>query len=220
MFVEADNGQVSIYNHDLPFTDDFGICRRLALIMLERNRQQLSVQASFGMKAFQVQVGDIIQLSVSRMGWTNKEFEVVHWAFGLSNEKDLQVTLSLREISSNVFDDIADGLIYERDNTTLLSPFEVPTVSLHLLTNMVVSLRWLVKSYFVNCSLMLLRLMQVRRLNYALTKLGQWKMQPSPSLINYRFTCVVNKLPIMVTTFPWVSVSTVGYATMRIQRFL
>lgn len=129
VFVEADNGQVSIYNHDLPFTDDFGICRRLALIMLERNRQQLSVQASFGMKAFQVQVGDIIQLSVSRMGWTNKEFEVVHWTFGLSNDKDLQVTLSLREISSNVFDDIADGLIYERDNTTLLSPFEVPTVS-------------------------------------------------------------------------------------------
>lgn len=129
-FRDADNGQVSVYDLDLPFTDDFDIARRIALITLERNRQQLTVQASFGMRAFQVQVGDIVRLTVDRFGWTNKEFEVMQWTFGLQEESDLQVQMTLREISESVFDDISDGQVYERDNTTLLSPFEVPTVAI------------------------------------------------------------------------------------------
>jgi len=129
-FRTADNGQISTYDLNLPFTDNFSMCRRLALITLERNRQQLTVQATFGMKAFQTQVGDIVQLTMDRMGWSAKEFEVIQWTFGLQSDNDLQVSLTLREISANVFDDISDGLIYERDNTNLLSPFEVPPVGI------------------------------------------------------------------------------------------
>ena len=129
-FRDADNGQISTYDLDLPFTDSFDIARRIALITLERNRQQLTVQASFGMKAFQVQVGDVVRLTMPRFGWTNKEFEVMQWTFGLQDGNDLQVQLVLREISESVFDDISDGVVYERDNTTLLSPFEVPAVAI------------------------------------------------------------------------------------------
>jgi len=129
-FRVADNNQISNYDLNLPFTDNFEMCRRLALITLERNRQQLTVQAAFGMRAFQVQVGDIVQLTMSRMGWQAKEFEVIQWTFGLQSDHNLQVDLVLREISANVFDDISDGLIYERDNTTLLSPFDVPPVGI------------------------------------------------------------------------------------------
>lgn len=129
-FRDADNGQVNTFDLDLPFTDNFDIARRIALIALERNRQQLTVSLSLGMRAFQVQVGDIIKLSISRFGWTNKEFEVVQWTFGLQENNELKVDLTLREISESVYDDISDGAVYERDNTTLLSPFEVPTVSI------------------------------------------------------------------------------------------
>ena len=129
-FRVADNNQISNYDLNLPFTDNFEMCRRLALITLERNRQQLTVQAAFGMRAFQVQVGDIVQLTMSRMGWQAKEFEVIQWTFGLQSDHNLQVDLVLREISANVFDDISDGMIYERDNTTLLSPFDVPAVGI------------------------------------------------------------------------------------------
>jgi hypothetical protein len=38
--------------------------------------------------------------------------------------------MTLREISESVFDEVDDGIVYERDNTTLLSPFEVPGVGL------------------------------------------------------------------------------------------
>jgi hypothetical protein len=40
--------------------------------------------------------------------------------------------MSLREISESVFDEVDDGVVYERDNTTLLSPFEVPNVGLSI----------------------------------------------------------------------------------------
>jgi fibronectin type 3 domain-containing protein len=121
-FLTIDGNQESVLNLDLPYTDDFDIARRLALITLERNRQQITVQASFGLKAFRCQVGDIIQLTNSRFGWTDKEFEVISWTFGLQNQYDLQVQLTLRETSENVFDDISDGALLETDNTELADP--------------------------------------------------------------------------------------------------
>jgi hypothetical protein len=129
-FINADGGQESTADIDLPFTDNSIEARRTARIALERNRQQLTVQASFGLRALAVQVGDNITLTIPRMGWDNKEFEVISWNFGLVDTLDLQVTMTLREISESVFDEVDDGIVYERDNTTLLSPFEVPGVGL------------------------------------------------------------------------------------------
>jgi len=131
-FISADGGQESVADIELPFTDSSVTARRIARIALERNRQQITVQASFGLRAFQVQVGDVVNLSVDRFGWTQKEFEVVSWTFGLTDGLDLQVQMSLREISESVFDEVDDGIVYERDNTSLLSPFDVPNVGLSL----------------------------------------------------------------------------------------
>jgi len=129
-FLEADNNQESVLDLELPFTDNAAEARRIARIALERNRQQLTVSASFGLKAFQVQTGDIINLTVDRFGWESKEFEVTSWTFGLVDDYDLQVQMTLREISESVFDEVDDGVVYERDNTTLLSPFEVPPIGI------------------------------------------------------------------------------------------
>lgn len=130
-FLVADNNQESVLNLDLPYTDDFDIARRLALITLERNRQQITVSASFGLKAFRCQVGDIIQVSNTRFGWTNKEFEVIAWSFGLEGDHDLQIHLTMRETSASVFDDISDGAVLEIDNTSLDDPFITQTVTLN-----------------------------------------------------------------------------------------
>jgi hypothetical protein len=129
-FVTADNGQESVADVDLPFTDNSIEARRIARISLERNRQQLTVSASFGLKTLQVQVGDNIRLTNSRFGWTNKEFEVIAWSFGLTDGLDLQTQMTLRETAESVYDEVDDGVVYERDNTTLLSPFEVPSVGM------------------------------------------------------------------------------------------
>ena len=129
-FLTADNNQESVADVDLSFTDNSIEARRLALISLERNRQQLTVNGSFGLKTLELQVGDNIRLTNSRFGWTNKEFEVVQWSFGLTDGLDLQTQMTLRETAETVFDEVSDGVVYERDNTALLSPFLVPSVGL------------------------------------------------------------------------------------------
>ena len=135
-FVTADGGQESSLDLDLTFTDNSIEARRIARIVLERNRQQLTVEASFGLRAFQVQTGDNITLTNTRLGWTNKEFEVMSWNFASVDEYDLQVNMVLREISSSVFDEVDDGIVYERDNTTLLSPFTVPELGINISTEL------------------------------------------------------------------------------------
>ena len=138
-FVAADGGQESVADVDLPFTDNSIEARRIARISLERNRQQLTVSASFGLKTLQVQVGDNIRLTNSRFGWDNKEFEVIAWNFGLTDGLDLQTQMTLRETAESVYDEVDDGVVYERDNTTLLSPFSVPSVGLSVLAEAQVS---------------------------------------------------------------------------------
>jgi len=131
-FVTTDNGQVSAADVELPFTDTSIEARRIARIMLESNRQQLTVKASFGMRALALQVGDTVTITNERFGWSNKLFQVAEWTFGLGDQLGFEVDMTLKETAASVYDEFDDGVIYERDNTTLLSPFEVPSVGISL----------------------------------------------------------------------------------------
>lgn len=124
-FLTADNGQESVADVDLPFTDSSVEARRLARVALEGNRQQLVVSASFGLRALSLQVGDNIRLTNTRFGWDNKEFLVVAWNFGLSEGLDLRVDMTLKETAESVFDEVSDGIVYERDNANLPDSFDV-----------------------------------------------------------------------------------------------
>ena len=130
VYLVADGGQESVADVDLSFTDNFVEARRLGLISLERNRQQLTVNASFGLRALALQVGDNVRITNTRFGWDNKEFEVIQWSFGLVDDLDLQIQMTLRETAESVFDEVSDGAVYEKDNTTLTSPFFVPSVGI------------------------------------------------------------------------------------------
>ena len=129
-FLLADNNQESVADVDLAFTDNFVEARRLGLISLERNRQQLTVNASFGLRTLALQVGDNVRITNERFGWDNKEFEVIQWSFGLVDDLDLQIQMTLRETAESVFDEVSDGAVYEKDNTILPSPFFVPSVGI------------------------------------------------------------------------------------------
>ena len=64
----------------LPFVVHQQQAQRLAKIALNKSRQHIVLTASFNLKALQVKVGDTIQLSNVRLGFTNKVFEVVDYA--------------------------------------------------------------------------------------------------------------------------------------------
>lgn len=128
-FVSADNNVENTVDFSLPFTSSSKTAQRVAKIFLFRNREQITVSASWGLKAFQVEVGDIIYLSLSRYGWVNKPFEVTSWNFGLVEDLDLQAQMTLREISEEVFEDVS-GAVFENNNTNLPSAFYVPAVGI------------------------------------------------------------------------------------------
>lgn len=129
-YITADNGVESTADLELNFTDNWVEARRIALIALEENRQQITITASWGMRAFQVQIGDNIYVNNTRMGWVNKEFQVINWTFSLTDEMQLVVRMTLRETSATVYNEYNDGQVFEMDNSTLLDPFEVPSVGI------------------------------------------------------------------------------------------
>ena len=121
-FVAADGGFETATDLDLPFTSSHLTAQRIARIALQQQREQITVSGRFGLRAFQVQVGDTITITNDRLGWTNKEFEVLTWTFTVTQDLALEVIMTLRETSAAVYTP-TPGAAFESNNTALPSPF-------------------------------------------------------------------------------------------------
>ena len=117
-FLATDNNQESTLDLALPFTDTPEEAQRLANIALEKNRSQITVTGSFGLNAFDLQVGDNVSITNSRFGWSSKLFEVVAWSLSVE-DLQLQVNLVLRETTTTTYDEFQDITGFESDNTNL-----------------------------------------------------------------------------------------------------
>lgn len=128
-FETEDGGTRRFLDYDMPYTTSSPMAQRLAKIALYRNRQQIMLQANFGMKAFDLQVGDNVYVTNSRLGFSSKVFEVAEWSLVTSADDagnpSLSVALSLRETNSAVYDWNADEKAFAQDNTTLPDPFSL-----------------------------------------------------------------------------------------------
>jgi len=131
---DVDNGEEVKTSLDLPFTSTSTMAQRVAKVLLYRNREQIVVNASMGLRAMQVQVGDIIKLTNTRAGWTEKTFEVLAWQFVPTEGSMLEVNLSLGETSADVYDWNAEESAFEDNNTTLADAFVSPPVGLNIST--------------------------------------------------------------------------------------
>ena len=131
-FLADDGGLEAELELNLPFVDTSQQAQRISKIALYRNREQLRITGSFGMKALQLTIGDLVNITNTRLGFEAKPFEVVEWRFGLGSDMALEIHMTLQEISSGVFEWDADETAFETNNTTLLSPFNVPAVSVTL----------------------------------------------------------------------------------------
>lgn len=130
-FVTEDGGEETPLDLELPLTTSAATARRIAKLTLFRAREQMTLTADFGLNALDVQVGEIIALSIERYGWSQKEFEVIGWKFGPNQEAgDLRVTLTLRETSEAAFDWDAEESAIISNNTNLLAFDDVPTPAL------------------------------------------------------------------------------------------
>jgi len=98
---------------------------------LEKIRQAITIDLLCHMRAYQLEVADTVYVTLSRLGWTNKIFEVQRCELvvqqGSNGEPSISVALTLRETASAVYD-WNSGLETQVDlapNTNLPNPFQV-----------------------------------------------------------------------------------------------
>ena len=104
-FLREDNGIVNTISLDYPMTDSTWTAQRISNLTLRREREQISVTALFGLNAFKVQLGDHILLNNERVGWQEKEFQVMDWKLKPNKKGNVAIEMTLQEISRNVFVD-------------------------------------------------------------------------------------------------------------------
>ena len=126
-FSDAD-GEVIFADIDLPFTVSSATAQRIAKIALFKNRQQMVLSAQVKLTGFKLEVGDTVNITNTRLGFTNKVFEVAEWSF--SNDDKLAINLLLNETASSVYDWNAEESAFSLDNTTLPTVQDVQAPSL------------------------------------------------------------------------------------------
>lgn len=102
-FLSEDQNRENYKDVTFPFTTSHTMAQRLAKIDLFRSRNQISATLNLTMKAFDLRVGDTIYVTNTRLGWTNKVFEVVTWKLELDQKGKIGVECNVKETTSGVY---------------------------------------------------------------------------------------------------------------------
>ena len=127
---EAEDGDERIFRElDLPFTNSNATAQRLAKLALFRSRQQVQLSGRMKLTAFKYDVGDTINITIDRFGFSSKVFEITSWSLSVEGGESpaLGVDVTMREIVSTVFDFTAstEEQDFTADNTVLRTPFDI-----------------------------------------------------------------------------------------------
>ncbi len=102
-FLSEDQNRENYKDVTFPFTTSHTMAQRLAKIDLFRSRNQISATLKLTMKAFDLRVGDTIYVTNTRLGWTNKVFEVVTWRLSVDADGKIGVECNVKETTSGVY---------------------------------------------------------------------------------------------------------------------
>jgi hypothetical protein len=120
--IARDGGELAMVL-DLPAVSFAPQAQHIAGVLMRDARDPLTVQASFKMKAYPLQIFDVVSLTVARYGWVAKTFEV------RQREWDRQrgiVRLTLKETAAAIFTPDAEFLPQGyADNTALPMPWDI-----------------------------------------------------------------------------------------------
>ena len=137
IFLANDGNYERILDLPLPYTTNQYAAQRLAKQALFRSREQLSLQVDVSLEAMDIEVGDFINFNVPRYNWddsdpaSTKSFEVVSWALTPKDNRELVITLGLRESSEAAFGfNQSDAITIVSNNSSGPRWYDVPTVGL------------------------------------------------------------------------------------------
>ncbi len=93
----------------------------MAEIILRRSRESLGLSINCGFKAYELHIGDICNVSLSSLGFTNKSFRVLSMTFN----EDYTINLNLVEYQASHYTFATKGQVSSTPSTTLPNPFTV-----------------------------------------------------------------------------------------------
>jgi hypothetical protein len=101
--MSEDNNIESVLDLQLPLVTKSAAAQRLAKQILYTSREQITLTAKFSARAYQLQVGDTIKLTMDRYGWTDKIFMVKAWKSSSADGSPLEIEMTLQETSSTAY---------------------------------------------------------------------------------------------------------------------
>lgn len=133
-YTTEDNEERLWRDVELPFTISSSMAQRLSKIELERTRQQISTSWPCKLTALRAQVGDVVNLTNTRFGWSSKPFEIGDFRFVVRNENDaprLGLDITLRETASGVYDwnSGEETQVDLAPDTSLPDPFDIEVIA-------------------------------------------------------------------------------------------
>ena len=100
----TEDGDPIYLDMPLPFVTNNIQAQRLAKIALLKSRQQVIITMSVNLKGLRVKVGDTINVTNERLGYSSKVFEVIDYALAIADGGSLGVNLTCIETASAVYD--------------------------------------------------------------------------------------------------------------------
>jgi len=93
----------------------------MAEIILRRSRESLGLSINCGFKAYELHIGDIVNVTLSSLGFSSKAFRVLSMTF----KEDYTIDLNLVEYQASHYTFATKGQVASTPTTTLPNPFSI-----------------------------------------------------------------------------------------------
>ena len=93
----------------------------MAEIILRRSRESLGLSINCGFKAYELHIGDIVNVTLSSLGFSSKSFRVLSMTF----REDYTIDLNLVEYQASHYTFATKGQVASTPTTTLPNPFTI-----------------------------------------------------------------------------------------------
>ena len=103
LFLAEDNEQIYL-DMPLPFTVNNVRAQRIAKLALFRSRQQEAITIPCNLSALRFKIGDNINVTNARLGYSNKVFEVVGYNMDFTSEGQIVVNVDAIETAPSIWD--------------------------------------------------------------------------------------------------------------------
>jgi hypothetical protein len=122
------NEPVNKVSINLPLTNNSVIAQLIANRLLKAGREDLQMQVTVNFEGIQLDAGDIVSVTNTNYGWTNKPFRINKVVQAFNDDGSIGVQLNMSEYNATVYDDVAITEFAPAPNTGIGDPtfFGIP----------------------------------------------------------------------------------------------